>query len=156
MSGEQPVFRRILFPTDFSDVAQKALGYVKRLRQGYAEEVVVLHVFDRRELRNLAAVGGITGNYPINFDEEFKRLEENHLTKVKMIIEDLKSIGFAAKGIVREGIPLKEILNVADEEKVSVIVLGSHGKSNLQEVMLGSVSEGVIKHSRQPVIIIKR
>ncbi|PPD57881.1 universal stress protein [Dehalogenimonas etheniformans] len=150
------MFGKILYPTDFSEPSQKALDSVRRLFQGCVEEILVLHVFDRRELRNLATVGGIIGKYPIDLDEEFNRLESEHLTKVKKIVDDLKSVGFAATGIVREGIPLREILNVADEEKASVIVLGSHGKSNFEEVILGSVSEGVIKQSQQPVLVIKR
>jgi muramoyltetrapeptide carboxypeptidase LdcA involved in peptidoglycan recycling len=43
-----------------------------------------------------------------------------------------------------------------EEEKVSVIVIGSHGKTNLEEMFLGSVSEKVIRQSKKPVLIIKR
>jgi len=45
---------------------------------------------------------------------------------------------------------------VEKEEDVSAIVLGSHGKSNIKEMLLGSVSEHVIRHCKKPVIVIKR
>jgi len=150
------MFKKILYPTDFSEVANKALGYIKQLRQAGAEEVVVLHVFDQRELRNLATWGALAGNWPINMEEELKKRETEHMELTQNIVGELKTAGFKTKGIVREGIPLREILKTADEEQVSVIVLGSHGKSNLEEVLIGSVSEGVIKQSHQPVLVIKR
>ncbi|MDD4874444.1 MAG: universal stress protein [Dehalococcoidales bacterium] len=137
-------------------MADKALDYIKQLKPAGAEQVIIIHILDQRELRNLSILGGLTGNYPINLNEELKRLEKEYLENVKNIVEDLKNARFNAKGIVREGIPLKEILKTAEDEDVSIIVMGSTGKSNLEEVVLGSVSEGVIKQSRQPVLIIKR
>jgi nucleotide-binding universal stress UspA family protein len=150
------MFKKILYPTDFSEVAGKALGYVKQLRQAGAEEVVVIHVFDQRELRNAVALAGISGKWPIDLDRETREREGEHMKHVQQMVENLKGMGFRAKGIVREGIPLREILKTAEDEQVSVIVLGSTGKSNLEEVMLGSVSEGINKQSRQPVLVIKR
>ena len=156
MNTEGVLFKTILYPTDFSEVARKALGYIKQLRQSGVEEVVVLHVFDQRELRNLAALGGLNGNWPIDLDQELTQREVEHLKNVQEIVDQLKESGLRAKAIVREGIPLREILRTAKNEQISLIVLGSHGKTNLQEVMLGSVSEGVIRHSQQPVLVIKR
>lgn len=57
---------------------------------------------------------------------------------------------------IETGIPFNEILMVEAEEKVSAVVLESHGVSNLQEIFLGSVSDKVIKKSRMPVFVIKR
>ncbi len=150
------MFRKVLYPTDFSGVAAKALEYIKQLKPAGAEEVVVIHVLDQKELRNVSVLGGVTGNYPVNLNEEFKHLEHEHLEKVRNLVDELKAAGFSAKGIVREGNPLAEILKTAEDEAVSVIVIGSTGKSNLQEVIRGSVSEGVIKQSCQPVLVIKR
>jgi len=57
--------------------------------------------------------------------------------------------------LTRYFIQLK-ILEIEAEESVSVIVLGSHGKSNVKEMLLGSVSEHVIRNCRKPVLVIKR
>ena len=54
------------------------------------------------------------------------------------------------------GIPLREILRTEEEESVSVIVIGSHGRTNLEEIFLGSVSEKVIRKCKKPVLVIKR
>ena len=60
------------------------------------------------------------------------------------------------KVIIERGVPLKEMLKIEEEEKMSVIIIGSHGKTNLEEVLLGSVSEKVIRQSKSPVLVIKR
>ena len=57
---------------------------------------------------------------------------------------------------LESGVPFNEILRVAEEENASVIVLGSHGKSNMAEMFLGSVSEKVIRKSKKPVLVVKR
>jgi len=64
--------------------------------------------------------------------------------------------GLNVKVRIERGVPLKEILTVEEEEKVSAIVIGSHGKTNLEEMVLGSVSEKVIRQSKSPVLVIKR
>ena len=60
------------------------------------------------------------------------------------------------KTLLKIGFPVREILDAEKRERVSVIVIGSHGKSNLEEMFLGSVSEKVIRKCKKPVIIIKR
>ena len=54
--------------------------------------------------------------------------------------------------IIERGVPLKEILKIEEEEKMSVIIIGSHGKTNLEEML----SEKVIRQSKSPVLVIKR
>jgi len=74
----------------------------------------------------------------------------------KKIEKRLMQSGLIVKIRIETGVPLKEILKVEEEEKVSAIVIGSHGKTNLEEMFLGSVSEKVIRQSKNPVLIVKR
>jgi nucleotide-binding universal stress UspA family protein len=54
------------------------------------------------------------------------------------------------------GVPIKEILNAEQKEDISIIVIGSHGKSNVEEMLLGSVSENIIRKCKKPVLVVKR
>jgi nucleotide-binding universal stress UspA family protein len=66
-----------------------------------------------------------------------------------------QAAGFEATGMAREGAPTwKGIVDVADEHDSSLIVLGSHGRSRLAEVLIGSVAEAVGAHSRRPVLVV--
>jgi len=68
----------------------------------------------------------------------------------------LKESGFDVKVRIERRIPLREILRVEEEKGVSVIIIGSHGKTNIEEMLLGSVSEKVIRRSQKPVLVVKR
>lgn len=145
------MFGKILYPTDFSDVAVKALEYIKKLKDSGAKEVIVLHVNDERGNESVVRILGGSQFNKLNW----KKLEETK-RKLEDIQKELVDAGLKVKLRVETGIPVREILRVEGEENVSVIVIGSHGRSNLEEIFLGSVSEKVIRKSKQPVLVIKR
>jgi len=145
------MFKKILYPTDFSDVAEKALAYIKKLKDSGATEVVLLHVIDERGFDHLNRVMG-NGKF-----EALKKYKEEETQKLLSgVANELKEAGLKVKLRIEYGIPVKEILRVEGEEDVSAVVIGSHGVSNLQELFLGSVSEKVIRRSIKPVFVIKR
>ncbi|HSQ86629.1 MAG TPA: universal stress protein, partial [Desulfobacterales bacterium] len=82
--------------------------------------------------------------------------EQEAMEELKPIKSKLRAAGFTVKLRVEKGVPRLKILEVEKEEDVSAIVLGSHGRSNLAEMLLGSVSEYVIRYCKKPVIVIKR
>ncbi|MFC1862606.1 universal stress protein [Thermodesulfobacteriota bacterium] len=145
------MFKKILYPTDFSDVSAKVIPYIKQLKEGGTKEVIVLHVLDAHLLE--AAHGYLSSK---SFDSFHSLRHEGILENLRRIEEELKEEGLEVKTIIKDGIPLREILKVEMEEDVLMIVIGSHGMSNLEEVFLGSVSEKVIRKSKKPVLVIKR
>ena len=144
------MFKKILYPTDFSDVSGKAMDYLAQLKDAGAKEIVLLHVIDER------GIGTVTRFAPGNADSVIQSMEEDSRKEARSIEAKLKQRGFTVKIRIETGIPLREILRVEEEEKVSAIVIGSHGKTNLEEMFLGSVSEKVIRLSKKPILVIKR
>lgn len=144
------MFEKILYPTDFSEVSKKTLDYIKQLREVGARTIVLLHVIDERHIQAIEHF----------VSEQTKKLEREILEQVgaemDIIENELKQSGFVVISRIEVGIPLREILKVEEEEDVSVIAIGSHGKSNLQEMFLGSVSEKVARKCKKPILIIKR
>lgn len=145
------MFEKILLPTDFSDVAEKALSCVKHLKDAGTKEVVVLHVIKKDRIDVIAQYGSIR-----DFMEVENEVEGEARKKMSRIENDLREAGFKVKTRIETGFPFSEILRVENEENVSVIVMGSHGMSNLKEILLGSVSERVIRKAKKPVLVIKR
>jgi len=148
------MFSKILYPTDFSDLARKALAYVKQLREAGTREVVVVHVIDSREVNTVARAMALYGS-KVQQDAD-QHIKEKIAQDMDAIAEELRKTGLAVKTRVKTGIPFTEIVNIAEEENVSGIVLGSHGVSNVEEMLLGSVSEKVIRKAKVPVLVIKR
>jgi nucleotide-binding universal stress UspA family protein len=142
------MFEKILYPTDFSEVAKKALEYCKKLKEAGTKKVIVLHVIEMDP--NIEKV-------PANFKEVFKKeVEQTARKEIEAVAAELKKKGFDVTARIELGSPVKEILKAEGEENVSAIVLGSHGKSNIKEILMGSVSENVIRKSRVPVLVVKR
>lgn len=148
--GGEVMFEHILYPTDCSDVAMKAIKYIRQLREAGTKEVTILHIIDKRLLYETAQ------DVNIDFEGLEKQQIENITTKCSRFMEDLKEAGLIVKLRTEKGNPYQEILKVARDEDISLIVIGSHGRSNVEEMMLGSVSEAVIRHAVQPVLVIKR
>ena len=143
------MFEKILYPTDFSEVSDKGLGVVKRMRNTCVQEVVVLHVIDRKSLDFMV--------YDTRkaLDEETGLIQRAQQDMVP-VIDELNGCGFRAKARIETAVPFREIVRIEEEEDVSLIVIGSHGKSNIEEMLLGSVSETVVRKAKGPVLIVKR
>jgi len=84
-----------------------------------------------------------------------RRMKQKAREKMKKIKEELEKEGIKTKVSVRIGKPFVEIINTAKKEKASLIVMGSHGRSIVEEMLLGSVAENVIHHASVPVMIVK-
>jgi len=85
-----------------------------------------------------------------------EQMEKAVKEELQVIESELKEKGFAVKVRIEKGSPFREILRVENEEDVSAIVIGSHGSSNIKEMLLGSVSEHIIRHCKKPVLVVKR
>jgi nucleotide-binding universal stress UspA family protein len=143
------MFKKILFPTDFSDVAGKAMKYITQLKGAGAQEVVVLHVIDEKELTILSRT-------PDHYSTIMEALNKEVSSEMTAIEAALTPEGFRVKLEVKTGNPFNVIMDTAVKEKVSIIVLGSHGRSNIAEMLMGSVSENVIRHAGVPMLVISR
>ena len=146
------MFEKILYPTDFSDVSKKAMDFIKQLKGAGTKEVVVFHVIDERiidRIKHHSDVG-------INLEEFEKTMEENAQEEIGKIEDELKKSGFDVKTRIDKGIPFREILKAETEEDISVVVIGSHGVSCIEEMFLGSCSEKVIRKSIKPILVVRR
>ncbi|MBN2398335.1 MAG: universal stress protein [Deltaproteobacteria bacterium] len=144
------MFRKILYPTDFSDVSKKALASLSNLKTDEDQEVVIIHVIDSRNLDAMAQY------VPADLVKTQEALEKLAWEEAQAITDQLEKAGFKVTVRIEEGIPSRNILEAEADEDVSCIVIGSHGVSNIKEMFLGSVSEKVIRKAKKPVIVIKR
>ena len=146
------MFEKILYPTDFSDVSQKAMDYLKQLNKAGAKEVIVLHVINQRFIDALRrqAVSDM------NIEQWVKKVKEDANQSLVEIERELKEYNLQVKSRIKTGVPMREILKTEEEENPSVIVIGSHGRTNIEEMFLGSVSDKVIRKCKKPVLVVKR
>jgi len=151
------MFHKVLYPTDFSVCAHKALGALTMLRAAGCEEVVLLHVLDEGQIDlvkwGLGELGEPVEENLSSILEQRRKLAGDRLAEVQAEIE---AAGIKVTPLLRRGVPFREIIGAADEEQVSLVVIGSHGRSNVTEMLLGSVCDQVVNNARQSVLVVKR
>ncbi|MDA8428867.1 MAG: universal stress protein [Geobacteraceae bacterium] len=133
------LFRNILYPTDFSETAERTLEYLGQIAAETKSPVTLLHV---DEEKNLDA-------------ESRQRLEDGSRFFSEAKKERLKSWGVSEVTVeLTFGDPAEEIITRANKGDFSLIVMGSQGKGIVQEVFLGSVSNKVVRQAGLPVLLI--
>jgi len=147
------MFRKILYPTDFSDVSKNALNFLKQFKNIGVEEICVLHVIDKRDVQFSYLYFFDENSVDGNVEQKLKNEAEREMEEIE---GKLKDWGFKVSSRVTFGIPIKEILSAEKKEDISFIVIGSHGKSDLEEMLLGSVSDNIIRKCKKPVLVVKR
>jgi universal stress protein A len=137
-----PAVSRILVATDFSDQAHNALNLARFLADAFPAKLVLLHVIDIESLAEIASVPGGTDPLPIVRD-----CAEINMHKLKALMPD-------AETIVREGSTRRAIVEAALELKCQMIVIGTHGRSGLSHLLIGSVAEYVLHNCKLPVLTV--
>jgi len=120
--------------TQFVDVEHLLLALLKE-KEGVAAQI-------------LAAFGI---DYKAAYEESLAVIEGKSTSRK----EKGKKIGVEVETLVVEGIPAKEILDVAEERKIDIIVMGTLGRTGLERLLLGSVAEKVIRHAPCPVFVVR-
>ena len=142
--------RRILFPTDFSDNARAALPYACAFAEQFGAELHILNV-----MYEMAQVVPETGTFfttPVSNIDEVRESTERALAKLPG--PEGKNVANVVRATV-PGTPFLEIIRYAKEHDVDLIVMGTHGRSGLAHVLLGSVAERVVRKAPCPVLSVR-
>jgi nucleotide-binding universal stress UspA family protein len=143
-------FKRILFPTDFSPAAAHALDYAISLALEHEATLVLVHVIEDLGFNSPFAVG----TFPMNV--EYEHGMEGHAKA-----ELAKAVGgqlrrqLEIKDRLAQGKPYAEILRIAKEEAVDLIVISTRSKPDPRHTHLGSTAEHVVRLAPCPVLVVR-
>lgn len=140
--------KRILCPTDFSAIAEKAVEYAVFLASSHNAELRLLHVVDHLHGFDNYLILSMT---PHEIAERMEKDAYKNLTDIMNQIKDTVKIEKA----VRHGKASVQIIEMAKEMKADLIVMGSHGRTGLSHVIIGSVAEAVVRHGCCPVLVVR-
>jgi nucleotide-binding universal stress UspA family protein len=153
------MYKKILLPTDGSENSRRANKHVLWIADKGGAKIIVLHIIDPHFPRLATTLPLSTLPTPDeNFYQEIR-------TEGKQIIEDFKQEleydqkqgkckNVNLKTQIKEGRPFIEILKVIEEENVDLVVMGASGRHGLDRVVLGSVTERVIREAQKPVLVV--
>jgi nucleotide-binding universal stress UspA family protein len=141
--------KSILVPTDFSKHSQNALRYAAAFAEKFDAEIHILHVFQDLAVFQPDAV--TVGPPIVPPAEELTAAARNSLQR---FIEENNLRGLKTHAEVLEGSPFDEIVSFAKAKDIDLIVMGTHGRGWLAHVLLGSVTEKVIRKAPCPVLTV--
>ncbi|MGB3563289.1 MAG: universal stress protein [Thermoanaerobaculia bacterium] len=143
--------RTVLVPTDFSRDAELSTTIALDLlaKQSRETTLVLLHVY------HLPYEYTAYGTIPTSLDY-FKDVEGAAEDRLRKLAEPLASEGLSVKTVAREGYPPEIIVGEAEACGADLIALGTHGRSGLTHLLLGSTAERVVQHASCPVLTVRR
>lgn len=144
------MYSRILVAIDGSENSIKALRYATKLASFHGANLQVISVIDELKLPFSAQFGLWAKD---SHEELFRKMLESLNAEISKIKENNPNLSVDA--LILEGKPFKKIIEISEEENHDLIVLGARGYGNIQEMVLGSVSNAVVNKSTKPVMIVK-
>jgi len=135
--------RTIVHPTDFSEQSQAAFGLACSLARDYGARLIVLHV--------VSAPTFVYGEgYLPPAEEELVTLARQQLSQIHAPEENVR-----VELLLEQGDVAREILRVAQETGADLIVMGTHGRTGLSRLLMGSVAEMVMRKALCPVLTVR-
>jgi universal stress protein A len=138
--------KRILLPTDFSESARHACSYALSFAADFKAELLLVHVVED------IAVSYASDLFPVPMAQVFGELSGYARSELAKLAALARERSVAVREIVAQGRPSVEIVRIAREETVDLIVLGTHGKGVLDQALFGSTTERVVRHAPCPVL----
>jgi len=136
--------KRILAPTDFSEYSTEGINYALALADKFGSELHLLHVLEMHASSTPVFAGGLALTPRV---QESREAAEQALLR---IAEERQAVRATVVGP-----PFLEILRYARDNEIDLIVMGTHGRSGLAHVLLGSVAERVVRKSSCPVLTVR-
>jgi nucleotide-binding universal stress UspA family protein len=139
-------WKRILCPVDFSETARAALETAIELASKFDSEIVLVHAYPIPGYT--FPDGSAVASSRMLQDEATRHLEEWRLLAVKG----------GAKHVTVEtavGDPAGEIVRIAQEAKIDLVVMGTHGRTGIEHALMGSIAERVVRRAKCPVLTVR-
>ena len=147
---------KILAPTDLSNLSLVGLRYAFNLARALNAEVIVYHVVDANELMHYSGYQRHSGGTDPTLHPPSDALEAAKSALVNFLDKNLGDLLplVETKERVEMGAPDKNIVERAQADKVDLIVISTHGRTGLSHMLLGSVTERVVRTAPCPVVSI--
>src|SRR5262245_51070510 len=144
------VFRRIFHATDFSSASRPALARAIDLARQNRASLVIVHA-----LPPLILPLGDGFVYAGTYETIDRRAHDHARKQLTALLRRAKTRGARATALLLDGAPHEQIPRIARRRRADLIVIGTHGRSGLSKVLLGSVAERVIRLAPCPVLTVR-
>jgi len=138
--------KTILVPTDFSELSNAAVDYALSMAKRTGSKMVFMHTLEwpdhPDEMTPMA-------------DEGYSFMKDRGNAFLHDLVEMAEKEGMEASAVLADGVPFVEIIRAARNHGADLIIMGTHGRTGLSHVMMGSQAEKVVRQAPCPVLTIK-
>ncbi len=148
--------KKILVPTDFSKPAQIAIDVAVDIATKANSQLILLHVIEEASGTSF----NITGEVKLSGGWEDKlftmKMIERARKQMDKVFDDVKASGVRVKQELRVGTAFHGMRDIITEQKVDLVVMGTAGRTKVQEMIIGTNTEKVVRHAKCPVLTVHK
>lgn len=149
--------KKILVPTDFSKPALIAIEVAADIAKKANAEVTLLHIVEEASAGSFNITGEVSSRSEDWEDKIFTmRLIEKGKKQMATAVENLKAAGVKVRSEIQMGAPFIGMRSIITEKNVDLVVMGTAGQTKLEESIIGSNTEKVVRHAACPVLTVHR
>ncbi len=131
------LFERIMIPTDGSKFAARSEDVAMEIAKKFNSTVIAVHIIDEKLI------------YP------FEVLEDEGKSILKKVRDRAEKEDLAIEDVLIVGSPIHDMAKIVKKTKSDLVVIGTHGKTGLEKLILGSVAENALKTVQVPLLLVK-
>ena len=140
-------YDKILIATDGSEYTKNAVDYGIDLAKNTGAKLLTIYVVDTAAFASIPMDAA--------WESMYELLKQEGDAAIKYVADKAKAEGLEIEGNLIEGHPADEIIKYSEKNSVSLIIMGTLGKSGLDRFLLGSVAEKVVRNSKIPVLVVR-
>ncbi|KKK66103.1 hypothetical protein LCGC14_2967460 [marine sediment metagenome] len=144
-------FKRIIVPIDFSDCSRIALEYAAATARAHRSKLTILHVYEESFIEPYVRAA----NTEEEAQEIIRGIEQVNEGKYDEFLKKIDLGGVEYDKLLRKGIPSNEIVETAREQQAQLIVVGTHGRSGIKHMLIGSDAEEVVRNAPCDIVVVK-
>lgn len=141
--GGAPPIETILLATDLTAASDAATLRAVDLAVRLEARLLIINVLEKRRLTGAGS------------HERVDQARTERETRLVKVVRDAKTVGATAEFLVWEGDPGSSIVSAAEAENADLVVVGTRGRSGPERMLLGSVSDHVVRNADRPVLVVR-